>query len=245
MARSGPLLTEAQWKKIAPLLPNATIRVGRNHHRGSPRQKPVRVIADKAYDSDRLRERLRLRGIELICPHRRNRQGWHISGITTFQQGFPLDVADLSDPSGGCQAGDFNCWDGPNQVGPVHYMNPRAAGHTWFSASSFAEVACAPNCPAASVSPTSVLAYGNAPRDPIRSPGLNNWDFVLYKDTTVTESMRVQLRMEAYNVSNHTQFDPNGVGTDIISSTFGTIFACPKSAIDAAGGEIHLLTRAT
>jgi integrase len=33
----------------------------------------VRVIADKAYDSDPLRKRLRQRGIELICPHKKNR----------------------------------------------------------------------------------------------------------------------------------------------------------------------------
>jgi hypothetical protein len=32
----------------------------------------VRVIADKAYDSDPLRKRLRQRGIELICPHKKN-----------------------------------------------------------------------------------------------------------------------------------------------------------------------------
>jgi transposase len=51
----------------------ATIRVGRRHHSGPPRQKPMRVIADKAYDSDPLRERLRQRGIELICPYKRNR----------------------------------------------------------------------------------------------------------------------------------------------------------------------------
>jgi transposase len=51
----------------------ATIRVGRSHHPGRPRQKPLRVIADKAYDSDPLRKRLRQRGIELICPHKRNR----------------------------------------------------------------------------------------------------------------------------------------------------------------------------
>ena len=33
----------------------------------------MRVIADKAYDRDALRKRLRQRGIELICPHKRNR----------------------------------------------------------------------------------------------------------------------------------------------------------------------------
>ena len=51
----------------------ATIRVARRHHAGRPRQKPMRVIADKAYDSDPLRKRLQKRGIELICPHKRNR----------------------------------------------------------------------------------------------------------------------------------------------------------------------------
>jgi transposase len=39
-----------------------------------PRQNPQRLIADRGYDSDPLRERLRQRGIELICPHRKNRQ---------------------------------------------------------------------------------------------------------------------------------------------------------------------------
>ena len=39
---------------------------------GRPKKKPERVITDKAYDSDPLRERLAKRGIELICPYREN-----------------------------------------------------------------------------------------------------------------------------------------------------------------------------
>jgi transposase len=35
--------------------------------------QPERVIADRAYDSDPLRETLAERGMELICPHRGNR----------------------------------------------------------------------------------------------------------------------------------------------------------------------------
>ena len=42
--------------------------------RGRPRKNPRRVICDRAYDSDPLRERLARRGIELVCPHRRNRK---------------------------------------------------------------------------------------------------------------------------------------------------------------------------
>ena len=51
----------------------ATIQVGRRHRSGRPRQKPARVIADKGYDSDALRGRLRHRGIVLIAPYRSNR----------------------------------------------------------------------------------------------------------------------------------------------------------------------------
>jgi len=40
--------------------------------KGRPRQKPKRVIADRAYDSDPLRERLKKRGIDLIVPYRKN-----------------------------------------------------------------------------------------------------------------------------------------------------------------------------
>ena len=41
---------------------------------GRPQKRPLRVIADRAYDSDPLRWRLLQRGILLISPHRKNRQ---------------------------------------------------------------------------------------------------------------------------------------------------------------------------
>jgi transposase len=51
-----------------------TVRVGRRHRAGRPRPKPIRLIADRGYDSDPLREQLAKRGIELIAPHRKNRR---------------------------------------------------------------------------------------------------------------------------------------------------------------------------
>jgi transposase len=47
----------------------AEVRVPRP--KGRPRQKPKRIIADRGYDSDPLRERLGKRGIELIVPYRK------------------------------------------------------------------------------------------------------------------------------------------------------------------------------
>jgi transposase len=42
---------------------------------GEPPPQPQRLVGDKSYDSDGLRERLLLeRDIELVCPHRRNRK---------------------------------------------------------------------------------------------------------------------------------------------------------------------------
>ena len=47
----------------------AAIRVGRRHRAGRPRQKPLRLIADKGYDCYAMR-----RGIVLIAPLRLNRR---------------------------------------------------------------------------------------------------------------------------------------------------------------------------
>ena len=55
-------LAESTLKKISVPQP-----------RGRPRNRPLRVIADRGYDSDPLRWRLLQRGILLLCPHRKNR----------------------------------------------------------------------------------------------------------------------------------------------------------------------------
>jgi hypothetical protein len=69
----GNLLESASPAEVTLLEPTLdTIAVPR-HGPGRPRKNPERVIDDKACDSDPLRKRLARRGIELICPHRRNR----------------------------------------------------------------------------------------------------------------------------------------------------------------------------
>jgi transposase len=69
----GNLLDSASPAEVTWLEPTLeTIAVPRSGP-GRPRQNPERVIYDNACDSDPLRQRLARRGIELICPHRRNR----------------------------------------------------------------------------------------------------------------------------------------------------------------------------
>jgi hypothetical protein len=55
----------------------------------------------------------------------------------------------------------------------------------------------------------------------IRSDGINNFDLSLFKNYQITEKMRIQFRMEAFNALNHVQFAaPN---TNVTSDAFGQI----------------------
>jgi hypothetical protein len=69
----GNLLDAASPAEVtlveAPLETIAVPRQGR----GRPRKRPKRLIYDKACDADPWRKRLAKRGIDLICPHRKNR----------------------------------------------------------------------------------------------------------------------------------------------------------------------------
>ena len=155
--------------------------------------------------------------------------GWQISGITTFQSGFPLDVVDSACPSltenpaytfytsfSTCGA------DVPNVVGPVHYQDVRKTGN-WFTSSAFAAPALG--------------TQGNASRDLLRGPGLNNFDFALEKNIAIVgESKYIQLRFEFFNLFNHAQFDPNGITTDFASPAFGTETAAYNGSTAGAPG---------
>ena len=49
--------------------------------------------------------------------------------------------------------------------------------------------------------------HGNAPKDVIRGPGLNNWDLSIQKHIPLgSDSRLLQIRGEFYNTWNHTQF---------------------------------------
>ena len=47
---------------------------------------------------------------------------------------------------------------------------------------------------------------GNAPRDVIRGPGINNWNTAFMKKVPIKERANLQLRLEMFNAFNHTQF---------------------------------------
>jgi hypothetical protein len=51
------------------------------------------------------------------------------------------------------------------------------------------------------------ICWGNAAKYVFRGPGINDWDMSVFKNMPFFEGrLRAQLRMEAYNIFNHTQF---------------------------------------
>lgn len=140
--------------------------------------------------------------------------GWKLTGITTFQTGFPINMSDSGFTSLSCDALTFyGCPDNPNQVASsVATLNPRTSAFNgknnfWFDPSSFAVA--------------TLGTYGNTGRNSLHGPGINNFDFSLQKDTKITEHTSFQMGIEAFNLFNHTQFNnPSG---NIESSNFGHI----------------------
>ena len=77
-------------------------------------------------------------------------------------------------------------------------------------------------------------AYRDVPGGPDRSvairitgPRLEQWDFSLFKSISVTERVRLQLRVESFNFFNHPNFGlPNGgignAAAGTVSSTVGS-----------------------
>jgi hypothetical protein len=156
--------------------------------------------------------------------------GWKITGISTFQSGFPFSIATSSFRSLTCDALTFyGCPDNPNQLTAVKTFDPRNStinGKTnlFFDPAAFAQVpACTygPGATGALLNGNVCAQFGNVGRDTIHGPGILNTDLALLKDTKISEGKNLQVGIEAFNIANHAQFaNPNG---NIASGNFGRV----------------------
>jgi len=138
--------------------------------------------------------------------------GWSVSGITTFQSGFPLRIFSSADNELQ-NSFDFLLPGEPDLTGKFKALNPRGPGNLAFDPTVFSTPALG--------------TIGDSPRTLCCGPGINNFDFAVLKDTTLTERVRLQFRSEFFNIANHAQFEnppaAPGASGDFAASTFGQV----------------------
>jgi hypothetical protein len=148
--------------------------------------------------------------------------GWGVDGITTLQRGFPIKLtwggSDLLTGAGlgvGSLRPDYVAGCDKNVSGSaVHRVTE------WFNTACF--TAPSGNNPTVST-PINPWTFGNEPRvdATLRQQGVVNFDFAVFKRTTIMERLNVEFRAEFFDIFNHPQFGPpNGTLT---SSTFGVV----------------------
>ena len=133
----------------------------------------------------------------------RVKNGWGLDSTVTVQTGqpFTLNYNGEDDYSGG---GDG--FDRPDVVGPIvyNYHNPS----DFLQLSSFAmpcTVTGAANGFASDCTP-GTRHYGDLGRNALQGPPFKQWDLAIYKNTTITERLTLQLRAEFFNILNHPNF---------------------------------------
>jgi len=154
--------------------------------------------------------------------------GWALSGITTFQTGFPIRIQSSADNEL-MYSFDFELPGEPNQIAPFHTMKPQTNGNYFFDPNSFTENAsddsvapCTEQAVFGCFDPTLFGSLGNAPRTICCGPRISNTDFAILKTITLSETRRIDFRAEFFNIFNHTQFyTPDGNTSD--GAQFGQV----------------------
>jgi hypothetical protein len=147
--------------------------------------------------------------------------GWALSGITTFQTGFPIRITSVADNEL-MYSFDFELPGEPAQIAPLHTLRPQSNGNYFFDPNSFTENASdnsQPPCSAGAVygcyDPALFGTLGNAKRTICCGPHVSNTDFAILKTISLSETKRVDFRAELFNIFNHTQFfNPDGNTSD-------------------------------
>jgi hypothetical protein len=134
--------------------------------------------------------------------------GWQINGIVGLHSGLPVNVV---------QNGSVQNYQGlrPNLVHDPNLSHPTIGKQgQYFDPTAFCDAFTNPAC-------LGKDQPGDLGRNYLRGPGFFNMDFSLFKNIALTEKSQLQLRVEAFNLTNTPQFAvPN---SDMAAQYFGKV----------------------
>jgi len=159
--------------------------------------------------------------------------GWGVDGITTFQRGFPLKIGySGTTPLVAANLGVANIR--PNVVagcdkksGGGNVSGYPGSPALWFNTACFEAPPDFGPGTEARVDPT------------LRGPGINNFDFAIFKRTNIGERVGIEFRTEFFNLFNHPYFGMpsenlgNGTFGEVTSTVAGGV-ASPERLVQFA-----------
>lgn len=113
--------------------------------------------------------------------------GWQVNGIYQAQTGTPFSVLAV-DLGGALQT----IGQRANQIGSPYPAGFHKSYKEWYDISAYTQ--------------PPIGVFGAVGRNSIRAAGINNFDASVFKNFALYEQMRFQVRVEAFNALNHTQF---------------------------------------
>jgi hypothetical protein len=127
--------------------------------------------------------------------------GWEVTGITTFQTGFPFGIG-ANDIEGiqGTVAPRASIVAGCNPT--AHVSGPFAR----INMSCFTQ--------------PGLGTYGDTARNFLRQPGINNWDMGFAKNFHLSERANFKLNVDTFNTFNHHQYSGD-VGGLVVGGSGG------------------------
>jgi hypothetical protein len=132
---------------------------------------------------------------------------WQINVIASYQTGEPFGVTNLA------ARGNTGGADRPDLVGNPALPKSERTVQRWFNTEAF--------------QPQALFTIGNSPATVLHGPSQRRIDLSIFKELSITDTARLQLRYEVYNVTNVANFQ-NPVST-LGSADFGSITSTGNS----------------
>jgi hypothetical protein len=143
---------------------------------------------------------------------------WRVGVLETLQSGPPFTVITSANTTNAFPAGPLR----PNLVGDPELPSDQRTLTRWFNTSAF-------------VNPAS-FTFGNSPRSVLRGPGIATTDLTLEKSIAVTDQVKFELRVEAYNLLNRANF--NIPGSTLGAADFGVISSARQARTIQLGARL-------
>jgi hypothetical protein len=153
---------------------------------------------------------------------------WELGSIVNLTSGSSITpviggISNVNDPSG---IGNGAGVQLPNIVPGQPCRNPSFKGFQWLNPNRY------------TLNGFKLGSIGNAPIGDCLGPPTNTWDASLSKNFKISERVRVQFRIDAFNLLNHPQYGNPGGGANAGTVPIG--FSAPNTAgspefVDAGG----------